>query len=45
MNYKNFHGYEVDHIDRDTSNNYLSNLELVTPKENQRRWREDEKYR
>lgn len=36
-------GYEINHIDRDTFNNHLDNLERVTPSENQRHWRRTEK--
>lgn len=32
-------GYEIDHIDGDTSNNSLSNLQLLTRRENTRKYR------
>ena len=34
---------EVDHLDRDKSNNDVSNLEWVTAQENSRRWRDHER--
>lgn len=33
------HGYEVNHKDRDPLNNHVSNLERLTPSENQLHWR------
>ena len=33
------YGYEVNHKDRDTLNNDLSNLEILTPSQNQKHWR------
>lgn len=38
-------GYEINHKDRNTFNNHVDNLERVTPSENQRHWRDDEKKR
>ena len=38
-------GYQIDHKDRDTTNNHISNLEIVTASENQRRWRNEEEMR
>lgn len=32
-------GYEIDHLDEDKSNNALSNLEIVTRKENMKKMR------
>jgi hypothetical protein len=32
-------GYEINHKDRDPTNNHVDNLERVTAKENQRHWR------
>lgn len=37
------HGYEINHIDRDTGNNHVDNLERVTPSENQLHWRHFER--
>lgn len=34
---------EVDHIDRDVTNNSLSNLRWVTTQENAKAWRDDER--
>lgn len=34
-------GYQIDHKDRDTTNNCIENLEIVTASENQRRWRNE----
>ena len=36
-------GYEINHKDRDTMNNHINNLERLTPKQNQKHWRDDEK--
>jgi hypothetical protein len=38
-------GYEINHIDRDTTNNHIDNLERLTPSQNQNHWRKDEKMR
>lgn len=35
-------GYQINHKDRDTLNNHLSNLERVTASENQLHWRDSE---
>lgn len=35
-------GYEINHMDRNTTNNRIENLERVTPSENQRHWRNQE---
>lgn len=35
----NIEGKEIDHIDRNTLNNHITNLEIVTRSENQKRWR------
>lgn len=32
-------GYEINHIDRDTTNNHVDNLERVSASENQKHWR------
>lgn len=32
-------GYEINHKDRNTENNHISNLERVTASENQKHWR------
>ena len=37
------YGYEINHKDRDTLNNPLFNLERLTPSQNQKHWREDER--
>lgn len=34
-------GYEINHKDRDPTNNHVINLERVTPSENQRHWRRE----
>lgn len=34
-------GYEINHIDRNTANNDVSNLERLTPSQNQKHWREN----
>lgn len=39
------HGYEINHKDRNTENNDVSNLERLTASENQKHWREDEERR
>lgn len=36
-----FSFYEIDHKDRDRSNNTLANLEAVTRRENDSRWRKN----
>lgn len=36
-------GYEINHIDRNTLNCHVDNLERTTPKENQKHWRDDER--
>ena len=36
-------GYEINHIDRDPTNCHVNNLERLTPSENQKHWRDDEK--
>ena len=36
-------GYEINHKDRDPTNNHVSNLERVTPSENQLHWRNNER--
>lgn len=33
-------GYEINHIDRDPTNNHVDNLERLTASENQKHWRE-----
>lgn len=33
-------GYEINHIDRDPTNNHVDNLERMTPSQNQKHWRE-----
>ena len=35
-------GYEINHKDRDSTNNHVDNLERVTPSENQLHWRANE---
>jgi len=35
-------GYDVNHLDRDKTNNAASNLEVITHRENMRHWMEDE---
>lgn len=35
-------GLDVDHDDRDTTNNHVSNLSIVTKKQNQAHWRAKE---
>lgn len=37
------HGYQINHKDRDITNNHVDNLERVTPSENQRHWRNYDK--
>ena len=34
------HGYEINHIDRNTFNNRAWNLERLTPSDNQKHWRD-----
>ena len=36
-------GLEVDHDDRDTTNNHVLNLSIKTKSQNQKHWREDER--
>lgn len=37
------YGYEINHKNRDTLDNPLPNLERLTPSQNQKHWRTDEK--
>jgi len=36
-------GYEINHKDRNPQNNHVDNLERMTPSQNQKHWRENEK--
>lgn len=36
-------GYEINHIDRNPTNNHIDNLERLTPSENQKHWRSNER--
>lgn len=39
------YGYEANHLDRDTMNCHISNLERATPSQNQKHWRADERLK
>lgn len=37
-------GYEINHKDRDPTNNHITNLERLTPSQNQKHWRNNSSH-
>ena len=37
------YGYQINHKDRNPTNNHVDNLERLTPSENQKHWRDNER--